>query len=69
MATEQSVMAVIRAARPQFRNAFDKAAYAVHAAFVAAGYVLHATGLPALADDALSVSSKGNFVGILRLGF
>lgn len=62
-------MAVIRAARPQFHTAFDKAAYAVHAAFVAAGYVLHATGLPALADDALSASSKGNFAGILLLGF
>ncbi|KAH6806256.1 proteasome inhibitor-like protein [Perilla frutescens var. frutescens] len=58
MATEQSIMAVIRASRPQFRTGFDKAAFAVHAAFVAAGYVLHATGPPAFNDDALSISSK-----------
>ncbi|XP_042053122.1 probable proteasome inhibitor [Salvia splendens] len=58
MATEQSILAVIRAARPQFRTAFDKAAYAVHASFVATGYVLHATGPPAFTDDALSVSCK-----------
>ncbi|PIN02255.1 Proteasome formation inhibitor PI31 [Handroanthus impetiginosus] len=56
MATEQSTMAVIRAARPSFRTLYDKAAFAVHAAFVAAGYVLHATGPSAFADDALSVS-------------
>ena len=60
MATEQSILAVIRAARPQLRTAFDKAAYAVHASFVATGYVLHATGAPAFTDDALSVSCKGN---------
>ncbi|KAG6385071.1 hypothetical protein SASPL_153895 [Salvia splendens] len=58
MATEQSILAVIRAARPQFCTAFDKAAYAVHESFVATGYVLHATGPPAFADDALSVSCK-----------
>lgn len=62
MATEQSIMAVIRAARPQFRTGFDKAAFAVHAAFVAAGYVLHATGPSAFADDALTISSKGNLL-------
>lgn len=62
MATEQSVMAVIRAARPQFRTGADKAAFAVHAAFAAAGYVLHATGPAAFADDALSISSKGNLL-------
>lgn len=60
MATEQSILAVIRAARPQFRTAFDKAAYAVHASFAAAGYILHATGPSAFADDALSVSCEGN---------
>lgn len=62
MATEQSIMAVIRAARPQFRTSFDKAAFAVHAAFVAAGYVLHATGPSAFADDALTISSKGDLL-------
>ncbi|KAL3826049.1 hypothetical protein ACJIZ3_022078 [Penstemon smallii] len=54
MATEQTVLAVIRAARPSFRSRHDKVAFAVHAAFVAAGYVLHATGPPAFADEALS---------------
>ncbi|KAL0347366.1 UNVERIFIED_CONTAM: putative proteasome inhibitor [Sesamum calycinum] len=58
MATEQSIMAVIRAARPSFRSRFDKVAFAVHASFVAAGYVLHATGPPAFTDDALSSSSS-----------
>ncbi|KAH6761482.1 proteasome inhibitor-like protein [Perilla frutescens var. hirtella] len=58
MATEQSIMAVIRAARPQFRTGFDKVAFALHAAFVAAGYVLHATGPAAFIDGALSISSK-----------
>ncbi|KAL7136381.1 hypothetical protein ABFS83_10G026000 [Erythranthe nasuta] len=57
MATEQSILAVIRAARPSFRNRHDKAAFAVHSAFVAAGYVLHATGSSAFADDVLSSSS------------
>lgn len=57
MATEQSLMAVIRAARPSFRNPHDKAAFAVHAAFVAAGYVLHDTGPSSFADNALSSSS------------
>ncbi|KAK4419010.1 putative proteasome inhibitor [Sesamum alatum] len=58
MATEQSIMAVIRAARPSFRTRYDKVAFAVHASFVAAGYVLHATGPPAFTDDALSSSSS-----------
>ncbi|KAF3636371.1 hypothetical protein FXO37_25468 [Capsicum annuum] len=57
MANEQSVIAVIRAARPTFRNAHDKAAFAVHAAFLASGFVLHATGPSASVDDALSSSS------------
>ncbi|XP_011094928.1 probable proteasome inhibitor [Sesamum indicum] len=57
MATEQSIMAVIRAARPSFRSRYDKVAFVVHASFVAAGYVLHATGPPAFTDDALSSPS------------
>lgn len=56
MASEQSIMAVIRAARPAFRTPHDRVAFAVHAAFAAAGYVLHATGPSAFADDALSNS-------------
>ena len=59
MATEQSVLAVIRAARPTFRNAHDKMAFAVHAAFSASGYVLHDTGRSAFSDHALSSSSTG----------
>ncbi|PHU07027.1 putative proteasome inhibitor [Capsicum chinense] len=59
MANQQSVIAVIRAARPTFRNAHDKAAFAVHAAFLASGFVLHATGPSASVDDALSSSSTG----------
>ncbi|CAI9095835.1 OLC1v1031858C1 [Oldenlandia corymbosa var. corymbosa] len=43
-ATERSVMAVIRAARPSFRNANDKVAFAVHATLFASGFVLRATG-------------------------
>ncbi|KAL3640681.1 hypothetical protein CASFOL_015649 [Castilleja foliolosa] len=63
MATEQSVMAVIRAARPSFRTRYDKVSFAVNAAFVAAGYALHATGPSAFAEDALS-SSSADEVGI-----
>ncbi|GLU03059.1 hypothetical protein SLE2022_202770 [Rubroshorea leprosula] len=60
MANEKSVMAVIRAARPSFRNNHDKIAFAVHASFLASGYVLTATGRPAFADTALSSSSSSN---------
>lgn len=64
MATEKSVMAVIRASRPNFRNNHDKVAFAVHASFLAAGFVLTATGPPAFADDSLSSSSSTDEVGI-----
>ncbi|GAB4833881.1 hypothetical protein Ancab_032129 [Ancistrocladus abbreviatus] len=57
MATEKSVMAVIRASRPCFRNNHDKVAFAVHASFLASGFVLVATGPPAFAESALSSSS------------
>uniref|UniRef100_A0A1D1YJE4 Putative proteasome inhibitor n=1 Tax=Anthurium amnicola TaxID=1678845 RepID=A0A1D1YJE4_9ARAE len=50
MATEGSVMAVIRASRPSFRNPHDNVAFYVHAAFLAAGYALTATGKAALSD-------------------
>uniref|UniRef100_A0A5B7BN80 Putative proteasome inhibitor n=1 Tax=Davidia involucrata TaxID=16924 RepID=A0A5B7BN80_DAVIN len=65
MATEQSVMAVIRASRPSFRNAHDKVAFAVHASFLSSGYVLNATGPPAFSDNALSSPSTDE-VGIDR---
>ncbi|XP_057741720.1 probable proteasome inhibitor [Arachis stenosperma] len=54
MATDKSVMAVIRAARPSFRNDHDKAAFAVHATFLSSGYLLTAAGPQALSDDTLS---------------
>ncbi|KAL9247381.1 hypothetical protein vseg_020820 [Gypsophila vaccaria] len=63
MATEKSVMAVIRASRPSFRNNQDKVAFVVHASFLASGFVLTATGAPAFADNSLS-SSTSDEVGI-----
>lgn len=60
MATEKSVVAVIRASRPSFRNNHDKLAFALHATFVAAGYSLTATGPPAFSDSALCSASTGN---------
>ncbi|CAA0386249.1 unnamed protein product [Arabidopsis thaliana] len=63
MANSQTVMAMIRLARPPFRNNHDKVAFAIHSSFVASGYILTATGRPAFADEALSSSSQ-NDVGI-----
>ncbi|CAN8279207.1 unnamed protein product [Cochlearia groenlandica] len=57
MATSQAVMAVINSVMPPFRNNHDKVAFAVHASFLASGYILTATGTPAFADDVLSSSS------------
>ncbi|XP_076943012.1 putative proteasome inhibitor isoform X2 [Bidens hawaiensis] len=54
MATEQSVLALIRASRPNFKNSADKIAFAIHSIFVAAGFNFNATGPPAFSDDALS---------------
>ncbi|RVX05942.1 putative proteasome inhibitor [Vitis vinifera] len=65
MATEKSVMAVIRASRPSFRNAHDKVAFAVHAAFISSDYLLTATGNPAFSETALSSTSTDE-VGIER---
>ncbi|CAI9105214.1 OLC1v1004087C1 [Oldenlandia corymbosa var. corymbosa] len=42
--TGLTVMAVIRSARPIFRNAYDKLAFTVHSTFLASGFVLRATG-------------------------
>ncbi|XP_022978239.1 probable proteasome inhibitor isoform X2 [Cucurbita maxima] len=58
MVNEKSVMAVIRATRPTFRNDNDKVAFAVHAIFLASGCVLTATGPPAFTDAAFSSPSK-----------
>ncbi|CAA2990015.1 probable proteasome inhibitor [Olea europaea subsp. europaea] len=57
MATEHSVMAVIRAARPTFRNSHDKVAFAIHASFLSAGFILHSTGPAAFVNDVLSSAS------------
>lgn len=58
MSNDKSVMAVIRAARPTFRNDFDKLAFAVHATFLASGHVLTATGPSA--DTDFTSPSTGN---------
>ncbi|CAI9109198.1 OLC1v1008973C1 [Oldenlandia corymbosa var. corymbosa] len=47
----ESVMAVIRATMPAFRNAHDKIAFIVHAAFFTSGFVLRAAGQAAFNDD------------------
>ncbi|KAG2690688.1 hypothetical protein I3760_09G200600 [Carya illinoinensis] len=57
MLDDKSVMAVVRAARPSFRNNHDKIAFAVHASCLASGYVLTATGPSAFSDTALSSPS------------
>ncbi|KAK1377503.1 putative proteasome inhibitor [Heracleum sosnowskyi] len=62
-ATEQGVIAVIRASRPNFRGAHDKIAFTVHSSFLAAGYVLTAAGPAAFSDDVLTSSSTDE-VGI-----
>ncbi|KAJ0797891.1 putative PI31 proteasome regulator [Helianthus annuus] len=54
MATEQSVLAIIRASRPNFNNSADKIAFAIHSIFLASGFNLNATGPPAFTDDALT---------------
>lgn len=63
MVDEKSVTAVIRASRPSFRNNADKIAFATHASFLAAGYVLTTTGPPAFSDTAF-YSSSNDEVGI-----
>ncbi|CAI9118248.1 OLC1v1019785C1 [Oldenlandia corymbosa var. corymbosa] len=62
--TERSVMAVIRAARPAFRNDHNKAAFAVHATLFASGFVLHAAGPAAFRDEVMSYTNGYNEVGI-----
>ncbi|KAL5711371.1 hypothetical protein ACHQM5_021835 [Ranunculus cassubicifolius] len=63
MATEEAVMAVIKASRPNFRNPFDKVAFALHASFLASGYALLATGNSAFSDTIYS-SPPSDEVGI-----
>ncbi|KAJ3670331.1 hypothetical protein LUZ60_010655 [Juncus effusus] len=61
MATEQAAMAVLKASRPTFRHAQDKAVFAVHSAFLAAGYSLCAVG-PA-ADSSASCKEEVGIEG------
>ncbi|KAI3851826.1 hypothetical protein MKX03_034181 [Papaver bracteatum] len=63
MASGEGVMAVIRATRPNFRKAHDKVAFAVHAMFLNAGYLLTATGSQAFSDTILT-SPPSDEVGI-----
>ncbi|ESW19716.1 hypothetical protein PHAVU_006G149300 [Phaseolus vulgaris] len=58
MASEKSVLGVIRAARPAFRNRNDKIAFAIHSSFLASGYILTATGPQALSDNPFSDPSN-----------
>ncbi|KAK6943037.1 PI31 proteasome regulator, N-terminal [Dillenia turbinata] len=60
---EKSVMTLIRASRPTFRNAFDKVAFAVHSSFLASGYILTFTGSSSLSESAFN-SSSSDEVGI-----
>lgn len=70
MVDPNSVLAVIRASRPSFKNASDKVAFAVHASFVSSGFVLHAAGPPACSDNALSSPCTGIPYSLLSdLGF
>nr|GLL26894.1 probable proteasome inhibitor [Ipomoea trifida] len=54
MATDKTVMIMIRAMRPTFRNPYDKVAFVVHASCLASGFVLLATGPSAFCDDPFS---------------
>ncbi|KAI3837782.1 hypothetical protein MKX03_008994 [Papaver bracteatum] len=63
MANEEGAMAVIRSARPNFRNAHDKVGFAVHAMFLNFGYFLTATGSAAF-SDAILTSPPSDEVGI-----
>lgn len=51
MTTAGAVLGVIRASRPQLSTAVERAAFAVHATFLAAGYCLVATGTKANASS------------------
>ncbi|KAG8391529.1 hypothetical protein BUALT_Bualt01G0197200 [Buddleja alternifolia] len=44
-------------ARPLFGSRRDKAAFAIHGAFLSSGYVLNSAGAAAFSDDALSAST------------
>ncbi|CAN6977469.1 unnamed protein product [Brassica rapa subsp. trilocularis] len=64
MANSQTVMLVIRSARPSFRNYRDKVAFVLHASFVASGFRVVAAGRHAFAENALVSSPTQGEVGI-----
>ncbi|KAK8683613.1 hypothetical protein V6N13_039667 [Hibiscus sabdariffa] len=63
MSNKRAVIAVIREARPSFRNDHNKVVFAVHATFLSAGFVLITTGPAALGNGVFS-STSTNEVGI-----
>ncbi|KAI3842594.1 hypothetical protein MKX03_027258 [Papaver bracteatum] len=63
MANVEGAMAVIRATRPNFRNAHDKVGFAIHAMFLSSGYYLIATGSQACPNSIL-FSPPSDEVGI-----
>ncbi|XP_024390519.1 probable proteasome inhibitor isoform X2 [Physcomitrium patens] len=65
MSTTGAVLGVIRASRPTLRSALDRAAFALHATFLANGYSLVATGTKANPSSApLSALQDEPEVGI-----
>jgi proteasome inhibitor subunit 1 (PI31) len=58
MATPGAVLGVIRAARPHLKNAMERVAFAVHAAFLAAGYSLVATGTNANSSSGIGEETE-----------
>ncbi|KAI3935567.1 hypothetical protein MKW98_012759 [Papaver atlanticum] len=64
MSNVEGVMAVIRATRPNFRNAHDKLALAVHSMFLNSGYFLTATGSKAFCVTTLTSPPSDDEVGI-----
>ena len=69
MATAGAVLGVIRASRPIFQTAIERVAFAVHAAFLAAGYSIVAVGgaANAGANGTLKFFSKKNSEGFSSL--
>lgn len=67
MVETAAVLAVIRTARPAFRNKHDKVAFAIHASFVTSGYRLIAAGAAAEADTSGECCWSGSSQNALSL--
>ncbi|XP_038991203.1 probable proteasome inhibitor [Hibiscus syriacus] len=63
ISNERTVIAVIRAAIPSFRNDHNKVAFAIHATLLSVGFVLTAIGPSALGNNVFSSTSTDE-VGI-----